>query len=321
MKKIVPVSLAFFAISIALGVGVMSDSDAGQAPPPHTLHFVAPPTPPCGTIFFVQVGQPVSFPVVLMPDNPADTAGMRGPGPGVPGATMTPPTPLLGNPVVSTFTWTPVAEGSYAAHYIGALVGYPARAFCNYSFEVLPPAGPHCSYTQGGWGATPHGHNAASILANNFATVYPSGVEVGILGTGGFSMIFTSANAVKNYLPAGGTPGALDADSANPASDNHSGVFGGQVLALKINVDFSAAGVTQNGGGAFGSVRICSSGNLELDGSTVAQVLQAANTALGGGPLPYGLAWISELNDLVTALNESFDNCQTSNWGSLHLCQ
>jgi hypothetical protein len=29
---------------------------------------------------------------------------------------------------------------------------------------------------------------------------------------------------------------------------------------------------------------------------------------------------ISELNDLVTNLNETFDNCTTSSWAEEHLC-
>ena len=66
--------------------------------------------------------------------------------------------------------------------------------------------GQFCTYTQGGWGAPPNGGNPGTILANNFATVYPSGfVEVGVPGAAGFSMKFTSAAAIQAYLPAGGS--------------------------------------------------------------------------------------------------------------------
>jgi hypothetical protein len=59
-------------------------------------------------------------------------------------------------------------------------------------------------------------------------------------------MKFTTAAAVGAYLPAGGPPDSLDVDLVNPSSSNSS-VFGGQVLALQINVDFSAQNITGNG--------------------------------------------------------------------------
>jgi hypothetical protein len=86
--------------------------------------------------------------------------------------------------------------------------------------------GDFCTYTQGGWGGTPNGNNPASILANNFATVYPSGVEIGIPGDDGYSMKFTSAAAIGAYLPATKTAGTLTDDLVNPTSSS-SGVFGG----------------------------------------------------------------------------------------------
>lgn len=321
MKRSLWISAALLAGCVTLIFSFPQPLEAQAAGGDHTLHFEVPPTPPCGSTFFLQVGQLITFPVQLTPDNPADTAGLRPIGDGLPGATLTPPAPLLGNPVLTTFAWTPEEAGTYGATFAGVLVGYPARAYCGFTFEVLLPAEAQCSYTQGGWGATPQGHNPAKTLANHFAAVYPSGIEVGIPGAGGFSMLFTSAVAVKNYLPAGGAPGALLADQADPAANNASGVFGGQVLALQINVDFSAAGVLKNKGSAYGDVRLCGTGNLLVDGLTVSDVLNAANEALGGGDLPFGMSSISELNDLVTSLNEAFDNCQASSWGSVHLCQ
>jgi hypothetical protein len=59
-----------------------------------------------------------------------------------------------------------------------------------------------------------------------------------------FGMTFTSPAAIQNYLPAGGKAGVLDACLIDPSS-SHSGNLGGEVLALELNVDFSAAGVTR----------------------------------------------------------------------------
>lgn len=190
--------------------------------------------------------------------------------------------------------------------------------------------GDYCTYTQGGYGQTvAGGPNAgqpsgapALLLWNNFATVYPSGVEVGIIGTGGFSIKFTSASAVAAYLPAGGDATSLTDDLVNPTSTS-SGVFGGQVLTLKINVDFSDAHVTSYQTGVFGDLKfanLASGSQLKtwtltatqaaaLNGQTVRQVLAHANTVLGGGALPTYVGSIGDLNQLVTWLNESFDNC------------
>jgi len=176
-----------------------------------------------------------------------------------------------------------------------------------------------CTYTQGGWGAKPMGGNPGTILHGSFAAVYPTGVEVGIPGAGGFSMKFTTAAAVTAYLPAGGPPSALTGDLVNPTSSS-AGVFGGQVLALQLNVDFSAAGVTQGPGGPVGALKLCNFGNAK-DGVTVAQVLADANTALGGGALPGYVLTLSELNGLVTDLNESFDDCDVGAFAQAHLCQ
>ena len=117
-------------------------------------------------------------------------------------------------------------------------------------------------------------------------------------------MTFTDAGYVEDFLPAGGTPSSLTSDLEDPTSSS-SGVFGGQVLALQLNVDFSNASLTP---GAFGS--------LIVDGTvTVAQILAAASEALGGAP---GTD-IAALNAQVTNLNEAFDNCKVSAWAIQHL--
>ncbi|MDD1654638.1 MAG: hypothetical protein LUO91_02890 [Methanomicrobiales archaeon] len=178
--------------------------------------------------------------------------------------------------------------------------------------EFCPPGDldDYTTYTQGGWG----GPGApGQLLATNFAAVYPSGVEVGIPGAGGYSITFTSAAAVGTYLPAGGTAAPLSADHTDPVT-TESGVFGGQVLALQINVDFSDAGVTEPGLGALIYVNPGDS----LDGKTVQEILDVANSVLGGGTLPAGYT-VSDLNDLVTHLNEAFDNGLTSGWAEQHL--
>jgi hypothetical protein len=55
-----------------------------------------------------------------------------------------------------------------------------------------------------------------------------------------------------------------------------------------------------------------------LDNLTVAEALAIAEVVLGGGAPPAGMT-ISNLNDLVTDLNEAFDNGTQSVWARTHL--
>src|SRR5262245_22533782 len=92
--------------------------------------------------------------------------------------------PITGLPIYQQFEF-PCVVG----------VDLDASANVSVACEEQPPNPPNvCTYTQGGWGAKPNGNNPASLLANNFIAVYPSGVEVGIPGAGGYSMKFTSSN-------------------------------------------------------------------------------------------------------------------------------
>jgi hypothetical protein len=184
----------------------------------------------------------------------------------------------------------------------------------------------YCTFTQGGWGAAPSGNNPGTILANNFSSVYPGGfVEVGISGTSGFSMKFTSSTAVEKYLPAGGQANALAKDYTNPTKIE-SGVFGGQVLALQLNVDFDDKLVIGDGlSPAFGDLVFHDTDPM-FDGKTVREVLDVANLALGGA-LPAGYAirgGTANLNDIVSSLNQGFDNCNPSDnfsWANAHLME
>jgi hypothetical protein len=96
------------------------------------------------------------------------------------------------------------------------------------------------TYNQAEWGDTPTANNAAGVLQNNYPSVYASsfGVfEIGIPGAAGFSAQFTSVDNLLAFLPAAGVSGPLNTDLADPSSSS-AGVFGGEVAALKLNVDF-----------------------------------------------------------------------------------
>jgi hypothetical protein len=59
-------------------------------------------------------------------------------------------------------------------------------------------------------------------------------------------MDFDSADALITYLPASGAANALAADLLDPNPSNPNlppGTLGGEVATLKLNIDFSAAGL------------------------------------------------------------------------------
>ena len=152
--------------------------------------------------------------------------------------------------------------------------------------------------TQGGWHATPHGNNPGTIL-NAYFTAHP-GTTVVIGSTScasGKTLTFTSANAIRAFLPAKGTPGVLAASATNPTT-SAAGVFAGQVLALQLNLTILPSG------GSLGSFVLTTG---PAAGKTVAQVLADADKALGGCGLPGYVSSISQLNDVVTSINEKFD--------------
>jgi hypothetical protein len=175
------------------------------------------------------------------------------------------------------------------------------------------------SYTQSIWGdpAT----NAAGLLITNFAGVYPTGLEVGLSGSAGFSMLFTLGSAVVAYLPAIEATGTLTTDLLNP-SESPSGIFGGEVTALALNIDFADAGLTLGTSAIpFGDLTLCNMATIGpglslFDGLTARQVLADANTVLGGGTTFYGVdEWLFAAN----SLNHSFVGGAVDQFAQDHL--
>lgn len=192
---------------------------------------------------------------------------------------------------------------------IGAHTCTPGEPGCGWV------AGNEQTFTQDSWGDSTA---AGGTLQASYAAVYPSGVvEVGIPGASGFSMQFSGPASAIDYLPATGSPGALTADQINPLSSS-SGIFGGDVLALKLNVDFAEAGVTAGTSAThFGDLLLCGFSTLPaLNGMTVGGFLAAANTALGGGSALYP---ISTLDSVANALNLAFVGGTASVFAQDHL--
>jgi hypothetical protein len=166
------------------------------------------------------------------------------------------------------------------------------------------------SYTQGQWDTagkhplTPGG----TVLIDDFNSTYLSTGGVFVIGdTSKYVEEFGSGDALNTYLPQSGTPAALTGSLADPTSSS-SGSFGGDVAALKLNVDFADAGYLGGSQLHFGDLTLCGLAVTGLNGMTVRQFLGTANTALGGTSTGYSTA---DLDAYAADLNASFENGAT----------
>lgn len=174
-------------------------------------------------------------------------------------------------------------------------------------------AGEFVTFTQASWGSTSQADVPFFTISSFDANYFPSGVlTVGSLHT----MSFSSPTAVANFLPAIGAAGQLTTTLANPSS-SPAGGFGGEVVALKLNIDFSS----QTGGTSalgFGDLRICKyTTSPSLNGMTVNQILGISNTLLGGETAPPHT--VDVINDVAAALNASFYEGGPSAFAQAHL--
>jgi hypothetical protein len=174
--------------------------------------------------------------------------------------------------------------------------------------------GNEVTYSEASWTSP-----GAALLLSDFDSVYAPTTGVLTLGlpSAGFTMKFTDAIAVLSYLPAVGVPGPLNQGYVNPTSTS-SGFFGGNVLALELDVDFSDAGsLVGNLGIPFGDLVLANFGPLSLfNGRTVRQILGADNSDLGGGNSIFSIA---DLDALTVQLAISFDSGIPSTFAQEHL--
>ncbi len=177
-------------------------------------------------------------------------------------------------------------------------------------------------FYDGGWNLAFAMVESSEAQGGIGAPGFGQGVVIGAVEH--FYLYLTDGIWATTYLQgAGGAASALTATQGNGVTTTASGDFGQQILALKFNVDFSnpPAGSTVTAGyylpAGFGEINLQGTGT-SLDGSTISQVLAAANQALGGGDLPSGVSY-AELSSLVTNLNGSFSGGTSSLWATAHL--
>lgn len=163
------------------------------------------------------------------------------------------------------------------------------------------------------------GSYAGALVTSDYGTVY--GLLGGVFVVGspqGYSMIFTSPDTLLAFLPQFGVAAPLNDNLLDPTVSS-SGVFGGDVVALKLNVDFSDAGAMEGSSMLpFGNLTLCNFGPLvsPLNGMAVRQILATANTALGGGNT---LLSIADLDPLTSSLSYAFSNGDPDGFAQQHL--
>ncbi|MEY2539870.1 MAG: hypothetical protein QOG67_3610 [Verrucomicrobiota bacterium] len=156
-----------------------------------------------------------------------------------------------------------------------------------------------------------------NLLRGDFGLVYASTgatLQVGI----GYSIDFDSADAVIAYLPASGPPGPLDGELLDPTNTS-SGVYGGDVTALRLNVDWSASGLLLGTSTLqFGELTLKGfTGTLAgLNGMLVKNFLTLNETALGGGSTPISIA---DLDPVLQQVNASFTTGVLTQFAQAHL--
>jgi hypothetical protein len=270
---------------------------------PITTNQTPPPTIACGTVNTVtgQQGSPYSAQLTVTGGTSPFTFTLAS---GVLPANLT-----LGS-TTGKISGTPIVAGSFpiTVKVTDSAQLSATSTTCTINITASNSCGLFTTYTQGGWGAAPHGNNPGAILKQYFSLVFPTG-SVSI-GSGSKVLTFNSALAIQNFLPAGGTPGTLSASATNPTSSS-AGVFAGQLLAATLSLDFSNAGITRFG---LASQKVKSG---VLAGYTVTQVLALANQVIAGNyvGMPAGLT-VSGLSDVLNSINNNYDN-GTQNQGYL----
>jgi hypothetical protein len=158
-------------------------------------------------------------------------------------------------------------------------------------------AGQFVTYTQQDWYQDA---NAVTLLQDNFQSVYLS-TDAALVVGGAYTIVFDGPTAITAYLPSSGNAGALTGSTIDPES-GLTGVFGGDVTALALNVDFSAAGLLGTSSTPFGNLLLTGLIGTQagLNGTSVSGLLALSETALGGGTTAYSIADLDNI-DMVAS--------------------
>ena len=200
----------------------------------------------------------------------------------------------------------------------------------------LPPEkefadGGYCTHTVQQWPDENHQPHNVVIWSlrdfdlSKFTAAFPSGLRIGVLAGGSvFDALWESNATGYSTLPqaisnATGAADSLSADLTNPISMD-GGEFTGEVAALALNVGFSgsntSSGTPVTWPAGLGLLTYYAPGQ-PLNGSTIAQILAAANDVASGNadPIDYGFdagqnGWAA-FKTLLGKINDGFGKATT----------
>jgi uncharacterized repeat protein (TIGR01451 family) len=172
------------------------------------------------------------------------------------------------------------------------------------------------TYGQAEWASD----GTAQSILDHFGDVYngnpPRGFELSIGDDdAGFRIGLTSETGVLDFLPTGGPPGVLTGTAVNPDHHTSSGVFGGDVTALLLDIDFIDAGYLAGiTGDDFGDLTVCNlTAPAGVNGMTVRQIAALAKGVIGGVDTTYTPA---QFDPLVSALSTAFPSGELTDMSS-----
>jgi hypothetical protein len=160
--------------------------------------------------------------------------------------------------------------------------------------------------TQGGWGTECKGNNPGCYRDANFDSVFDQGMVIGdttALDSSLFHALFTSSQAVGDFLPQGNKAAPFSLDRVDPTT-TEAGVLAGQVAALTLSINFDLANA--NFGASSANLKdlvVVENSGTECGGMTVETVLWEANRVLAGALSSFTP---SEINACASAINENF---------------
>lgn len=155
------------------------------------------------------------------------------------------------------------------------------------------------TYTIGGWGTNCHGQNPGCYRDTNFDLAFPNGLTV---GCGDNQLLFTSSATIKDFLPSGSSPRALDAGILTNPGRTYRNVLAAQLVGVTLAVGFDEFDEDYSPNDSYFANLIIAEGAFE--GMSVYDFLELANSAIGGCITGYSF---SDLNATATAINENFD--------------
>ncbi len=150
--------------------------------------------------------------------------------------------------------------------------------------------------SSGALGARPRGGNCAAQLYGCFDQVFPEGVTI---GKNENVLVFTSAEAITNFLPSFGSLKSIPTTMIDPTSREMRSTFAARVLSLKISLEMDKA--NENFANSNHTMADCLIKSGLFAGTSVTRFLDMCDAAIAGEPTAMPVKAIERmLSDLCT---------------------